>query len=527
MRRYETLDVEDEKGERVPGEKMVQKHELWDFLSLVLDDAGVCRGIVAQDLKSMAVHAFPGDAVCLATGGCSIVFGKSTNSIINTGTASSAAYQQGACYANGEFIQVHPTAIPGADKLRLISESVRGEGGRVWSPAGRQGAAGGQGRPRELARLLPRGEVPRLRQPRPPRHRVARALQKCFHEKRGVFNTVSAKNENEVYLDVTHLPKDVLRKKLAGVLEIYEKFVGEDPYENPMRVFPAVHYTMGGLWVDFERSASGSVVVGSPRNQATNVPGLYAAGEVEYQYHGANRLGANSLLSCIYAGMIAGPAIAAYRKNLGKSAFDFPSSFFERAEKREEKKYAAILAMDGEENPYKLHDELAETMLVDCTIERHDPTLERVLAKVEEVAERAKKIGVTDTSEGKPNQGAQYVRHLGNMIVLARVIAQGARNREESRGAHFKPELPQRDDARWLRTTLAMHEGATNGTPDRVRYVREFDYTMNGERLHVTDAVDTSLVRPRVRKYETAGAASAVAAHAPPASTKPAAAEKR
>ncbi|HEY8090727.1 MAG TPA: FAD-binding protein, partial [Polyangiaceae bacterium] len=527
VRRWETVDVEDEKGERVPGERMVQKHELWDFLALVLDDAGICRGIVAQDLKSMKVRAFPGDAVCLATGGCSIVFGKSTNSIINTGTASSAAYQQGACYANGEFVQVHPTAIPGADKLRLISESVRGEGGRVWVPRDAKEQRAGKDVPESGRDYFLEEKYPGYGN-LVPRDIASRELfKKCFHEKRGVFNTVSAKNENEVYLDVTHLPKDVLRKKLAGVLEIYEKFVGEDPYDNPMRVFPAVHYTMGGLWVDFERSANGSVVVGSPRNQATNVPGLYAAGEVEYQYHGANRLGANSLLSCIYAGMIAGPAIAAYRKNLGKSAFDFPSSFFERAEKREDKKYAAILAMDGEENAYQLHDELAQTMLVDCTIERHDPMLDRVLAKVEEVAERAKKIGVTDTAEGKMNQGAQYVRHLGNMIVLARVIAQGARNRAESRGAHFKPEMQQRDDGQWLRTTLAMHAGATNGTPDRVRYVRDFDYTMNGERLHVTDAVDTSLVRPRPRKYETAGAASAVAAHAQPSSTKPVAAEKR
>src|SRR6202020_1519966 len=134
VRRWETIDVEDNKGERVPGEKMVRTVEWWDFLALVRDDEGVCRGIVAQDLKTMAIDVFPGDAVCLATGGCGIVFGRSTNSVINTGTAASAAYQQGACYANGEFIQVHPTAIPGADKLRLISESVRGEGGRVWVP---------------------------------------------------------------------------------------------------------------------------------------------------------------------------------------------------------------------------------------------------------------------------------------------------------------------------------------------------------------------------------------------------------
>jgi succinate dehydrogenase / fumarate reductase flavoprotein subunit len=526
VRRWETIDVEDERGERVPGEKMVRKLEWWDFLGLVLDDAGTCRGIVAQDLKTMSIRSFPGDAVCLGTGGCGIIFGKSTNSVINTGTAASEAYQQGACYANGEFIQVHPTAIPGADKLRLISESVRGEGGRIWVP-------------RDGKEVRPGREVPEsgrdyfLEEKYPgygnlvPRDIASRELfRRCFHEKRGVYSALTGKNENEVYLDVTHLPRDVLRKKLAGVLEIYEKFAGEDPYTNPMRVFPAVHYSMGGLWVDFERSSAGSLVVGSPRNQATSIQGLYAVGEVDYQYHGANRLGANSLLSCIWAGITAGPAIATYRKNLARSAWDLPSSLFEKAQKREEKRYEAISAMDGSENAYALHDELAETMLIDCTIERHNPTLDKVLAKIEEIDERSKKIGVTDRAEGKMNQGAQYVRHLKNMIVLARVIAQGARNRDESRGAHYKPEFAQRDDARFLRTTLAFHEGTSNGTPDRVRFAREFDYPLLGATVHVTDAVDVSLVKPRVRKYETAGAASATAQAQAPKSEKAPAAEK-
>ena len=524
VRRWETVDVEDERGERVPGERMVRKFEWWDFVGLVLDDAPVCRGIVAQDMKTMELRSFPSDAVCLATGGCGIVFGRSTNSVINTGTAASAAYQQGACYANGEFIQVHPTAIPGADKLRLISESVRGEGGRVWVPRDPREQRAGRDVPESARDYFLEEKYPGYGN-LVPRDIASRELfKKCFHEKRGVFNTKSGRTENEVYLDVTHLPREVLRKKLAGVLEIYEKFVGEDPYVNPMRVFPAVHYSMGGLWVDFERAANGSVVVGSPRNQATSIPGLYACGEAEYQYHGANRLGANSLLSCLWGGMVTGPAMAAYRKNLDKSAWDLSSSLFEKAQKREQKKFEAVLALSGDENPYALHDELARTMLVDCTIERHNPTLDRVIAKVEEIDERAKRVGVTDTATGKLNQGAQFVRHLHNMIVLARVIARGARARDESRGAHYKPDFAQRDDANWLRTTLAFHEGATNGTPDAVRYVREFDYALAGQRVHVTDAVDVGLVRPRARKYETAGAASATAKA--PEGTKPATTEK-
>lgn len=510
VRRYETVDVEDDRGVVIRGEKMVRKWELWDFLGLVLDDAGRARGIVAQDLKSMAIESFPGDAVCLATGGPGIIFGKSTNSVINTGTAASAAYQQGACYANGEFIQVHPTAIPGADKLRLISESVRGEGGRVWVPK--------DPKEQRRGRDVPEGDRDYFLEAKypgygnlVPRDIASRELfKKCFHEKRGVYSSKTGKNELEVYLDVTHLPKELLRKKLAGVLEIYEKFAGDDPYENPMKIFPAVHYSMGGLWVDFEKSADGKLVVGSPRNQATNIEGLYAAGEVDYGYHGANRLGANSLLSCIYGGMVAGPAIAAYVKNLETSSWDLKAKVFDAAAKREQDRYDAILQMNGPENPYRLHDELAEVMLRDCTIERHNGTLEKVIAKIDDLEERWGQVGVTDPSTGRANQGAQFVRHLRNMLVIARVIATGAKNRDESRGAHYKPDFPQRDDAAWLRTTLAFYKDGGAG-PSEVRFERGFDYPLLGGTVRITDEVDISLVKPRARKYESAGAASATA----------------
>ncbi len=506
VRRYETLEVESEKGIAVRGEKMVRKWELWDFLGLVTDEGGIARGIVAQDLKTMQITSFPGEAVCLATGGSGIIFGKSTNSVINTGTAASAAYQQGACYANGEFIQVHPTAIPGADKLRLISESVRGEGGRVWVPKDAKEKRRGKDVPEGQRDYFLEAKYPGYGN-LVPRDIAARELfLKCFHEHKGVWNDKTSNNELEVYLDVTHLPKDILRKKLAGVLEIYEKFVGEDPYENPMRIFPAVHYSMGGLWVDFEKSSDGRLVAGSPRNHATNLGGLYAVGEVEYAYHGANRLGANSLLSCIYGGMVAGPAIATYVKNLDKSSLDVKSSVFEKAAQRERERYDAILKTNGKENPYKLHEELGHVMLRDCTIERHNGVLDKVIAKIDDLEERSLDIGVTDTA-GRANQGAQFVRHLKNMLVLARVIAQGARNRDESRGAHFKPEFKTRDDASFLRSTLAMH-GESRGGKSEVKYVRALEYPLLGKTMHATDEVDISLVKPRVRKYETAGAAS-------------------
>lgn len=509
VRRWETQDVVDEHGVSIPGEKMVRKFEFWDFLSAVLDDNGVCIGCVAQDLKTMQIKAFPGDAVVLATGGCGIIFGRSTLSVICTGTAAASVYQQGAAYANGEFIQVHPTAIPGADKLRLISESARGEGGRVWVPKDAKDQRNPKDIPERerdyfLERLYPGyGNLV-------PRDIASRAIFKtCFHEGRGIFNQKTGKNENEVYLDLTHKDESFLRSKLAGILEIYEKFVGVDPYHNPMKVFPAVHYSMGGLWVDFEKDARGSLKTGSPRNHATNVPGLYAVGEVDYQYHGANRLGANSLLSCIWGGMATGPAVASYRKAIAKSAFDLPASIFEKAEKKERDNYDRILKQNQDkkdaENAYLLHQELGDTMLKDCTIERHNKTLGGVIEKLDELDERIKNVKTTDGS-ARVNQGAQFVRHLENMLVLARVIAQGAKNRDESRGAHYKPDFPKRNDADWQRTTLALHE-----KKGAVKFVRELDYQCAGVNVHVTDAVDTSLVAPRERKYEQAGAASAAA----------------
>ncbi|MCL2723340.1 MAG: succinate dehydrogenase flavoprotein subunit [Polyangiaceae bacterium] len=508
VRRYETVDVENEKGVVIRGEKMVRKFEFWDFLNVVRDENGRTVGIVAQDTKTMKIEAFVGEAVCLATGGPGIVFGKSTNSVINTGTAASAAYQAGACYANGEFIQVHPTSIPGADKLRLISESVRGEGGRVWVPKDPKEKRRGRDVPEKEREYFLEDKYPGYGN-LVPRDIASRELfLKCFHENKGIFNTKSGKNELEVYLDVTHLPQELLHKKLAGVLEIYEKFANEDPYNNPMRIFPGVHYSMGGLWVDFDKSADGKLTVGSPRNQATNIEGLYAAGECEYAYHGANRLGANSLLSCIYGGMVAGPAIASYVNNLSRSSFDVNSTVFETAKKAEQAKYDGILKMSGTENAYRIHEDLAKTMLRDCTIERHNSVLEKVLAKIDECEERWHNIGVTDTGP-HANQGAQFVRHLKNMLVIARVIAQGAKNRDESRGAHFKPDFKNRDDENWLRTTMAFYGEA--GKKSEVKYVRSLDYPLLGMTIHATDTVDISLVKPRPRKYEQAGAASAEA----------------
>ena len=289
----------DEQVRRYEAEGKVTKYEHWEFLSAVLDSNRICRGICAMDLRTMEVRVFPADALIIATGGIGAIFGKSTNSVVCTGSAQSALYQQGCYYANGEFIQVHPTAIPGEDKLRLMSESARGEGGRVWVPK--------QKSDKRDAKAIPESErwyfleewYPKYGN-LVPRDVATRAIHKVVYE-----NQLGIDGQPMVYLDLTHIPRETLNRKLEGILEIYEKFVGDDPRDHPMKIFPGMHYTMGGLWID--------------NNQATNIAGIYAAGECEYSYHGANRLGANSLVSCIFGGFVAGPEALKYAKGLAKS----------------------------------------------------------------------------------------------------------------------------------------------------------------------------------------------------------------
>lgn len=429
---------------------LVNKYEGWEFLGVIIDDEGKARGIVAQNLQTMEIQSFPADAVIMATGGPGIIFGKSTNSVINTGSAASIVYQQGAYYANGEFIQIHPTAIPGDDKLRLMSESARGEGGRVWTYKDGKPWYFLEEKYPAYGNLVPRDIATR------------EIFDVCVNQKLGI------NGENMVYLDLSHKDSKELDIKLGGIIEIYEKFMGDDPRKVPMKIFPAVHYSMGGLWVDYD--------------QMTNIPGLFAAGECDYSQHGGNRLGANSLLSAIYGGMVAGPNAIKYIEGLESSVETVPASVFERHVKQEQEKWNEIMSMDGTENAYVIHKELGEWMTDNVTVVRHNDKLVETDKKIVELMERYKKININDTAKWS-NQGAMFTRQLWNMLQLARVITIGALNRNESRGAHYKPEFPDRNDEDFLKTTMAKFNASDNAP--------EFHY----------EEVDTSLIQPRKRDY--------------------------
>ncbi len=464
---------------------MVKKYEYWTFVSAIIDDAvsvadanvagagmadasaagaaaagdgaaaadnpiGICKGIVAQDLASMEIRAFPADAVIIATGGCGAIFGKSTNSTINTGYAAAKLYTQGARYANGEFIQIHPTAIPGADKNRLMSESARGEGGRVWTYKDGKPWYFLEEKYPAYGNLVPRDIATR------------EIYDVIYNQHLGV------NGENVVYLDVSHIDPAVLDNKLGGILEIYEKFVGDDPRKVSMRIAPSVHYSMGGLWVDAE--------------QHTNIPGLFAAGECDYSQHGANRLGANSLLSAVYGGLAAGPSAALWIKGLPVLSGDGIEALCEQAAREEQAAYDTLLAMDGPVNPYELYQRMATLMTENVTVVRYNDALAHTLDELDEIAREYERIGIQDNSTWN-NTTTVFVRELGAMIELAKVITAGALARDESRGSHYKPEFPERDDEAWLKTTLAEYDAQTKRP--RLAY----------------EPVDVSLIEPRKRDY--------------------------
>lgn len=488
----------DEQTRRYESEGKVTKYEFWEFLAPIIKD-GKAVGIVAQDMRTMQTRSFRGDAVVMATGGCGLVFGKSTNSVICTGAAAARCYRHGVWYGNPEMIQVHPTAIPGADKCRLMSESARGEGGRVWVPK-----KAGDTRP---GRDIPEGERWYFLEERypdygnlVPRDIASREIfDVCVNDKMGVFG------ENQVYLDLTHKDREYLDSRLGAILEIYQKFVGEDPRENPMRIFPAVHYSMGGIWTTYSKGNYAptqphgmhnpgemppigtemglGMQLGAPNNMMTNIEGLYAFGEVNFAYHGATRLGANALLSCIFDGLYNGLSVANYVKNNG--GVDAEQSLFDEAVKHEED-YSKSLVDTGtadaspETNPYTIANELGVEMTEASTVVKTGERLEKAELKLAELRDRFSRVRLGDAASWT-NQSLSFTRATGDMLILAEAIIKGGIVRKESRGSHYRLDYPDRDDDNFMKTTVAKFEG-------------------NATRIDLHE-IDTRLVKPRPRTY--------------------------
>ncbi len=496
----------DEQVRRCEAEGSVRKFEFWDFLAPMKDDEGRCCGVVAQDMVSMEIRSFPADAVVVATGGCGLVYGRSTMSVFCTGSAASRCFQAGAKYANGEFIQVHPTAIPGSDKLRLMSESARGEGGRVWVPRKPQDPRPPRSIPDNERYYFLEERYPEYGNLVPRDIATREIFDICVNDGLSIESDRMA-----VYLDLTHIPKAELDRKLGGILEIYEKFQGVDPRIEPMRIFPAVHYSMGGLWADYVRSDDGGLQAGAPRNHMTHIEGLYAIGECDYHYHGANRLGANSLLSCIFTGLFTGPSIVNYMSSLSRGHAELPQSIQDGAVAAEQSRHDALLkgSDQNDENPYLVHQELGDIMTRVATVVRRNDQLTDAITKVNDLHERAMRVSLSDTGSWT-NQNVIFAKSVQDMFPLAKTILKGALQRDECRGAHFKPDFQkpaltaddpaerrrqaeqwcdefEKNNEKYLKSTVATWNHQTS-SPD-IEY----------------ESVDTSLIPPRPRLYGLVG----------------------
>ncbi|HYX91294.1 MAG TPA: FAD-binding protein, partial [Myxococcaceae bacterium] len=288
--------------------------------------------------------------------------------------------------------------------------------------------------------------------------------------------------------------------RIKGVMEIYEKFVGDDPRVTPMKIFPGMHYSMGGLYVTFEPDPKTQTPLeGSPRNQQTNIPGLFAGGEADHAYHGANRLGANSLLSCLYAGLIGGPAMLTYARNNAKGAAAVAPRYFEEARNFWVARFEQLRAMSGPENPYRISRELGDVMTENMTVVRHNDKLKKTLEKIAELKERWSRANALDTGQ-VANRSLSFMNQLWNMLALAEVMTRSALLRDESRGAHYKPEfaLPEpktkdpREDPDWMRLWKARHDRWAKTTLAR--------HTPGGPEITYED-IPTPVVEPEPRWY--------------------------
>lgn len=442
----------DEQVRRHEDEGRVRKYEGWEFLSAVLDSEGVCRGICAMDLETMEVRTFQSEAVIVATGGMGLMWGRSTMSTNSTGAAASRLYQQGCQFGNPEFAQFHPTAMLGHDKLRLMSEACRGEGGRIWVPRE-------PGDKRDPLAIPEKERFYFLEEWYPtygntvPRDVASRAIFRAVrHMGLGVGG------ENTVFLDLTHHTHKFLEQRLGGILDMYQTFSGDDPYTRPMKVYPSMHYTMGGLLVGYEKDdKTGGMKDGSPKNHATSIPGLWACGECDNAYHGANRLGANSLLSASFSGRVAGEAAATFLKGK-KTRSEVPTSTFEAEQARQVKLNEKLLTSRGKENPFALHRELGEIMQERVFVERNNEDLDKAVDGIRKLRERFNDVSLDDVGM-RANQSLSWARQIHDMIVLAEVIAKAARMRDECRGSHYKAEFE-----------LKVPEGKFAGSPEYEEY---------------------------------------------------------
>jgi succinate dehydrogenase / fumarate reductase flavoprotein subunit len=442
------------------GVRLFNRSELVDVV--VVD--GRCAGIVTRDLLTGDITSHAAHAVVLATGGYGNVFFLSTNAMNSNVTAAWRAHRKGAFFANPCYTQIHPTCIPQSDefqsKLTLMSESLRNDG-RVWVPKNID-----EKRPIDqipeadrdyyLERLYPSyGNLA-------PRDISSRAAKRLVDKGHGVGPL-----KNGVYLDfsaaINRLGRDVVEERYGNLFEMYERIAGEDPYKTPMRIYPATHYTMGGLWVDYEL--------------ATTIPGLYAAGEANFSDHGANRLGASALMQGLADGYFVLPYTISngLAPLLGKSIPGTDHPAFKEAENEVKARYSGYVHKNGTRSPDWFHRELGKIIWDYCGMERSKEGLEKALGELPALYEEFKTdLRVTGTDEGV-NQTLEKAGRVDDFFQLGMQMCQDALTREESCGAH-------------LRVEHQTDEGEAERDDDKFCHVAAWEWT--GEPMNPTRHVE-------------------------------------
>jgi succinate dehydrogenase / fumarate reductase flavoprotein subunit len=446
-----------------------------EMLDLVVVD-GHARGIVVRDLATGKISTHAGDAVLLATGGYGNVFFLSTNAKGSNVTAAWRAHKRGAYFANPCFTQIHPTCIPVSgdyqSKLTLMSESLRNDG-RIWVPKQK-----GDGRPPAQIPEAERDYYLEAKYPSfgnlVPRDIASRNAKQVCDEGRGV-----GPGGLGVYLDfgdaIKRLGQPAIEARYGNLFEMYEKITGEDPYSMPMRIYPAVHYTMGGLWVDYELM--------------TNIPGLFALGEANFSDHGANRLGASALMQGLADGYFIAPATVSnyLAPFLGKKV-DPRHPAFAAAEKEARDGVEKLLAIKGTRTVDSLHRELGHIMWEDCGMARSRQGLENALRAIPALREEFwNNVRILGSGESL-NQSLEKAGRLADFLELGELMCKDALEREESCGGHFRVEHQS-------------PEGEASRDDDKFMYAAAWERQGEGWKLHKENLVFET-VKPSQRSYK-------------------------
>ena len=407
--------------------KSVQLFARREMLDLVLIN-GLARGIIVRNLVTGAIEKYAADAVCLATGGYGTVYYLSTNAVNSNVTAAWRAHKRGALFANPCFTQIHPTCIPVSgdhqSKLTLMSESLRNDG-RVWVPKKQGDKRSPEQIPEDERDYYLERKYPSFGN-LVPRDVASRNAKQACDDGRGVGDSGLA-----VYLDfkdaITRVGPEVIKEKYGNLFQMYQKITDENPYAVPMRIYPAIHYTMGGLWVDY--------------NLMSTVPGLHVLGEANFSDHGANRLGASALMQGLADGYFVIPyTIGQYLASTPLPKVTTDHAAFTEAADNVQQRISALLAVKGNRGIREIHRELGRIMWDDVGMARTDESLNRALTHIPKLRDEFWHNVSVPGSPDNLNQSLEYAGRVADYLEFAEQLALDARERKESCGGHFREE---------------------------------------------------------------------------------------